>query len=45
MSQSKQKYIHRSREEWFRLLAKYEAGDTTQQDLYAEHGLTYSNFC
>ena len=31
--------------EWSRLLAKYEAGDTTQQDFCAEHGLTYSNFC
>ena len=45
MSQSGRKYIHRSRTEWSRLLAEYEAGDTTQRDFCAERGLTYSNFC
>ena len=45
MSQSRRKYIYRSRAEWSRLLAEYEAGDTTQRDFRAERGLSYSNFC
>ena len=45
MSQSRRKYIYRSRAEWSRLLAEYEAGDTTQRDFCAERGLSYSNFC
>ena len=44
MSQSRRKYIYRSRAEWSRLLAEYEAGDTTQRDFCAERGLSYSNF-
>ena len=45
MSQSRRKYIYRSCAEWPRLLAEYEAGDTTQRDFCAERGLTYSLFC
>ena len=45
MSQSGRKYIYRSRAEWSRLLAEYEAGDTTQRDFCVERGLTYSLFC
>ena len=45
MSQSRRKYIYRSRAEWSRLLAEYEAGDTTQRDFCVERGLSYSNFC
>ena len=36
MPQSKRKHIHRSRAEWSRLLAEYEAGDTTQRDFCAD---------
>lgn len=35
----------RSREEWARLMAAYEAGDATQRAFCAEHGLAYSTFC
>jgi len=35
----------RSREEWARLMAAYEAGDSTQRAFCAEHGLAYSTFC
>ena len=45
MSQSRRKYIYRSRAQWSRLLAEYEAGDTTQRDFCVERGLSYSNFC
>jgi transposase-like protein len=34
----------RSREEWERLMAEYEAGEVSQRAFCAEHGLAYSSF-
>ena len=35
----------RSREEWERLMASYEANDITQRAFCVQHGLAYSSFC
>lgn len=35
----------RSRDEWKRLMAAYEASDLTQRAFCAEQGLAYSTFC
>ena len=45
MSERKRRYARRSRVQWSRLMAEYEASDVTQREFCAEHGVTYGTFC
>ena len=44
MSKTVSRNNRRSREEWERLMAEYEAGDVSQRVFCAQHGLAYSSF-
>ena len=40
-----QNKTRRGRNEWTRLIAKYEAGAATQREFCQRHGLAHSTFC
>jgi transposase-like protein len=44
MSKTISRSNRRSREEWERLMAEYEAGELSQRAFCAQHGLAYSSF-
>jgi transposase-like protein len=44
MSKTESSKNRRSREEWERLMAEYEAGELSQRAFCAQHGLAYSSF-
>ena len=44
MSKTVSRNNRRSREEWERLMAEYDAGDVSQRVFCAQHGLAYSSF-
>ena len=44
MSMTVNRNKRRSREEWERLMAEYDAGELSQRACCAEHGLAYSSF-
>jgi transposase-like protein len=44
MSKTISRNNRRSRAEWKRLMAEYEAGEVSQRAFCAQHGLAYSSF-
>jgi len=44
MSKTTSRDKRRSRAEWKRLVAEYEAGEVSQRAFCAQHGLAYSSF-
>jgi transposase-like protein len=44
MSKTASPRERRSREEWERLMAEYEAGELSQRAFCTQHGLVYSSF-
>jgi transposase-like protein len=44
MSKTASPKSRRSREEWKRLMAEYEAGELSQRAFCTQHGLAYSSF-